>query len=83
MSVASSNGAITSNGAHPVTADHQKVANDAISLGNKKVVAERTIFYCCNFDLCFSEWVNIAENLATFKENLINELGKLKQNNKS
>lgn len=41
-----------------------------------KVVAERTICYCSNFDLSLGEWVTMHENMESFSENLRHELGK-------
>jgi hypothetical protein len=43
---------------------------------SQKVVAERTVCYCSNFDLSLSEWVQMSENLKDFAENLLQELGK-------
>ena len=59
----------------------QLQANQSLGLNNlnqlhQKVVAERTICYCSNFDLSLSEWVQMSENLKDFGENLLHELGK-------
>lgn len=45
-------------------------------LSGPKVVAERTICYCSNFDLSLGEWVTMHENMESFSENLRHELGK-------
>jgi len=41
-----------------------------------RVLAERTICYCSNFDLNFNEWLLAKENLATFSQTLLANLGK-------
>jgi hypothetical protein len=41
-----------------------------------RVVSERTICYCSNFDLDAAEWFRHYSNIKNFSANLYNKLGK-------
>lgn len=55
-------------------------SNTAKGQRTKYIVAERTVCYCSNFDLSFSEWVTMAENLTEFGDKLYVELGDMWHN---
>ena len=41
-----------------------------------RIVSERTVCYCSNFDLCEDEWFQDFKNIKIFSENLRKNLGK-------
>ena len=53
--------------------------NDMISYEQEeltRVVSQRTICYCSNFDLDAAEWFHIYQNIKNFSANLHKKLGK-------